>query len=390
VDLGLEPACVVVCPEHAILAGDLDDPKSEVSRVLAKQPVTARKPEQGTAPKLFYVEGNDFAMHPTAPPPPRTFMFSDVRGAEHASPMGSGRPALMLSANAAERMVQVGWNARHDIPWHWPIPAYLVTKATAGGLFLALGSIAVTGPSEPSVPLVCGGGLALTLFAVTIGLLLYDLERPERFVFLFTRPQWRSWVARAAWILSAFGALGGAWWGMEVLAWLGALDADRLGPLRIALALPVLPLALMAGIYTAFLFAQAEGRDFWQSQVTPVHMALQTVYLGAIAGLAVGGDEALRPVAAVALVGSLATLLLGEFGTTRANEIASRAQADIQWGAWRAHFWAGGVLLGHAVPLALLFPARMPLDWLALGAAAAGLFAYAYAFIMAPQHIPNS
>src|SRR5262245_61996674 len=26
VDVGLEPACVVVCPEHAIIAGDLDDP----------------------------------------------------------------------------------------------------------------------------------------------------------------------------------------------------------------------------------------------------------------------------------------------------------------------------------------------------------------------------
>ena len=57
IDIGLEPACVVVCPEHAIVAGDMDDPASEISKVLAKQNVTVRKPEQGTAPKLFYIEG---------------------------------------------------------------------------------------------------------------------------------------------------------------------------------------------------------------------------------------------------------------------------------------------------------------------------------------------
>src|SRR5690606_32178947 len=51
VEVGMEPACVVVCPEHAILAGDLDDPHSEIARAIAMQRVTVRKPEQNTQPK---------------------------------------------------------------------------------------------------------------------------------------------------------------------------------------------------------------------------------------------------------------------------------------------------------------------------------------------------
>src|SRR5262249_61688661 len=55
VDVGLEPACVIVCPVHAIVAGDMDDPRSELSPLLATQTVAVRKPEQGPAPKPFYV-----------------------------------------------------------------------------------------------------------------------------------------------------------------------------------------------------------------------------------------------------------------------------------------------------------------------------------------------
>ena len=43
-DIGLEPACVVVCPEHAIIAGDMDDPRTEISQILATEKVTVRKP----------------------------------------------------------------------------------------------------------------------------------------------------------------------------------------------------------------------------------------------------------------------------------------------------------------------------------------------------------
>jgi Fe-S-cluster-containing dehydrogenase component len=61
VDAGLAPACEIVCPTQAIISGDLDDPESAVSKIVAREPVQVRKPDQGTKPKVFYV-GADAAL----------------------------------------------------------------------------------------------------------------------------------------------------------------------------------------------------------------------------------------------------------------------------------------------------------------------------------------
>ena len=71
IEIGLEPACVVVCPEQAIIAGDLDDPDSEISQMVASQEVSVRKPEQGTSPKVFYIDANEVTLTPTASSGPR-------------------------------------------------------------------------------------------------------------------------------------------------------------------------------------------------------------------------------------------------------------------------------------------------------------------------------
>jgi hypothetical protein len=39
--------------EHAIISGDMDNPLTEIARLLAREQVTARKVEKGTRPKLF-------------------------------------------------------------------------------------------------------------------------------------------------------------------------------------------------------------------------------------------------------------------------------------------------------------------------------------------------
>ncbi len=413
VEMGVEPACVVVCPEHAIIAGDLDDPNSEISAVLAKNNVTVRKPEQGTSPKVFYIEGHDIAMHPTATErEPASFMWADVIDLHPGEPprpkakivappsagptrvpqeqgLNAGGP-IQVAGSMAGHMVQVAYNAQHKIPWHWEIPAYIVTKHIAGGTFMLLGVAALTGalPFSPGM-VVFGGGFAMLMSLVTLFLLIADLDRPDRFFYLLVRPQWRSWIARAAWILSTFSLVSGAWWALETAAWLGWMGEPGLWrPLLGALSIP---LGLAATTYTAFLFAQAEGRDLWQATHVPFQMTVHAVLFGA-ATLAIAGPAApvMRWIFVLSLMLSLVVTLLGDLTIPQASELARRAAVDMTRGRYAREYWVGGIGLGHVVALLFGLLGGGVGALLALAASGFGLYAYNLAFVMAPQEQPNS
>jgi len=434
VEVGLEPACVVVCPEHAIIAGDMDNPNTEISRMLAVHDVTVRKPEQGTAPKLFYIDGNDFVLHPTATErAPETFLWADViplharppkqsvtaapppttqrakSGVAIRPPQRQGDPwrgpIQIGGGRMAEQMVQVSYNAQHKAPWHWPVPAYLVTKGIGAGLFMVLAlAFGLALVSFDSLTALAAGFVALLFTGATTALLVYDLDRPERFLSILYRPQWRSWLTRGAFLLIGFSAVAGLWWLLEAAAQFGFVDAALAASVRPLFLWGGLALAVGVAIYTAFLFGQAEGRDLWQSPLLPFHLVVQALAAGS--GVLLVMDLLLPLPAALthftlllfagALLVDLFVTLAGEFSMPHASELAARAAHEISHGRYRRHFWQGSILLGHIAPLAFvaigfLVPVLLPLAGAVAGlCAVAGLYFYEYAFVMAPQELPNS
>lgn len=436
-DLGLEPACVLVCPTQSIVAGDLDDPTSKISQLVAREPVSVRKPEQGTAPKLFYIDADEVTLTPTAPHTRTSHFWSDLatdqaralatRGTTmradaapatnghrtasgavlrdpQAQGLGVAAGPITVGGRIAEQMVQTAYNAQHKVPWHWQVPAYLVTKAIGSGAAMAVTVAVLLGMLAQNTAFVSIAlFVALLFIGITTVLLVADLTHPGKFVTILTRPQWKSWLTRGSFILIGFSVVAGVWFLLEAATGLGLLSPGTADMVRWPLALVTFPLALASAVYTAFLFAQAEGRDLWQSPLLPFHLAVQAIVVGAGALLLVGLGVALPPGATTLLLWlfgaglalDLFVTLAGEFGIPHASEIAALAAHEISHGRYRGWFWGGSILLGHLAPLALLGVGVVVggLGWLAALAALAaiaGLYAFEHAFVMAPQEIPNS
>ena len=55
VDREVTPACVITCPAKAMTFGDLDDPNSEIRRLIVRHGGFALRPEAGTTPSIYYL-----------------------------------------------------------------------------------------------------------------------------------------------------------------------------------------------------------------------------------------------------------------------------------------------------------------------------------------------
>lgn len=385
-DLGLEPACVVVCPEHAIIAGDLDDPGSEISKLVSREQVRVRKPEQGTLPKLFYIDAEEGAIVPTAAIHDQAYMWASQNPTLHG-----GGAIHITEGSMAQTMVRATYDVSHARPWGWQVPSYLVTKSIGAGMFMVPGLALAMGwlTANRTLTLVFSL-LALVFMGMTTGLLVWDLGRPERFVRVALRPQLRSWLARGAYFLMGFSLVGGLFWLAELLGIAGVPEI---------LLWPGLILAGLSAIYTAFLFGQCEGRDLWQTPLLPPHLLAQAVMAGgaglALIPAALGGSAQSLGVASLALAAGLGLhliMILGEFAMPHTTDNARHAAHLITHGPFRALFWGVAVILGGLLPVSLLIFGWGSATLLSLASILAllGLLAFEWCFVMAGQSVPNS
>ena len=412
-DRGLLPACVIVCPTEAIIAGDLEDPTSEIARTIAREPVQVRRPDQGTRPPVFYVGADETAITPGLAAQPESYMWSQrgpadvdlepkgwllemaksAAGSAKGSTSGSARPDYYPPAHASTTNAVTVYDVGHPKPWGRKVSSYLWTKSIGGGALAVAGPLLALGVVGST--LTIGASVLAWLFTLlTAILLVWDLKRPDRFWRVALTPNLRSWLTWGAYILMAYGALSGIWF----LAGLLGLD----GVIGV-LVWPGVLLGLAAAGYSAFLFGQAEGRDFWQSPLL-LWQLLAAAALAGAAGLALvavtldgGNAPLLSLLSGILLAGVLAMagVVLAELYTPHANKDVATAAALITRGPFAGRFWLGYGLAGAALPAVILlgiFGAGLPLWSSALAAivALAGLWLYEDVWIRAGQSVAMS
>ncbi len=191
IDPEATPACVAACIADALHFGDADDPKSNVSKLLAENCHFRMHEELATGPGFYYLW--DKAGRGDAP----------AGGAEMiADPVGmaSVAPAMQQS-------------------WDWRAAANFIFGGAGSGLLVCAAPGAMFGVAA-ALPILAG----LVLIALGLTCVWLEIGRPWRFINVYFHAR-RSWMTREAMVaVPAFGlGLAAVLTGSAILTWATAL-----------------------------------------------------------------------------------------------------------------------------------------------------------------------
>ena len=170
IDPRATPACVNACIADALHFGDLDDPDSNVSRLLREQKSFRMHAELGTEPGFHYLYGK----------------ANDRR-------TGAGAPAPDMPLAAGELRTR-GVEPALQQHWDWKASANFICGGIGSGLFVFAAMIGLRHPQV--LPL---GWLALAIMALGLPMLMLKIGKPLRAIYVLRQPR-RSWMTREAWI----------------------------------------------------------------------------------------------------------------------------------------------------------------------------------------------
>jgi phenylacetyl-CoA:acceptor oxidoreductase subunit 1 len=315
VDPRATPACVNACIADALVFGDLDNPRSNVARLLREQKHFRMHEELGTEPGFYYVYG---------------------KAADGEDAPATSTPPFSQAGRIRTR----GIEPEHQRHWDWKAAGNFLCGGAGTGLFAFAAVAGLT-----NAPVLAPGLLALAMVAFGLFLLIFKIGRPFRFIHVLRHPQ-RSWMTREAWVAAAFFpvALAALWF------------ENRAG----------LVVAAILGLI--FLFCQA--MMFYAAKGIPAWRARAIVPLIAATGLSEGGGLFLcmsailpslggfaEPVAAVlAVFAALRALAWRAYLAELRSEGAPTRTLDVL-GGFRPWFFGLGLVgpvllitLGFAVP----------------------------------------
>ena len=150
--------------------GDLDDPNSNVSRLLQEQKSFRMHAELGTEPGFHYLYGKANDAQPDA-----------------------AAPAAITALTAGELRTR-GVEPALQQHWDWKASANFICGGMGSGLFIFTTAIGLRHPQL--LPL---GWLALAIMALGLATLMLKIGKPLRALYVLRQPR-RSWMTREAWI----------------------------------------------------------------------------------------------------------------------------------------------------------------------------------------------
>jgi Fe-S-cluster-containing dehydrogenase component/formate-dependent nitrite reductase membrane component NrfD len=383
VENALLPSCVSVCPTECRIFGDLDDPASAVAKIVQRNAFAVRKPEKGTGPKVFYLGAEESVIRPEASVRPLYYKEGQV----HLRPIGAPMPDPENTGAA-----RVDYDVPHGKPWGIDMVLYLLFKAIATGAILVAAVLWLFG-YEGTLLSIAAPALSIVFITLTAVVLVVDLERPERFYYILTRSNWRSWMVWGAYVLAAHGALSAVW---LAAGWFGMNGVIG------ALTIPALAVGTLATSYTGFLFAQGLGRDLWQGPAAAIDLIVQSAIAGAaallVSAVLMGDAGSAVPILGRVLTAGIAAhlvILLFEHvlssSPTRHHELAVQT---ITRGAYARLFWGAAIAGGGLLPAVMLLTLGVTFSAALTCAVAllalAGGATWEYIWVEAGQSVPLS
>ena len=263
--------------------------------------------------------------------------------------------------------------------WGWEVPAYVWTKAIATGTFLMMAVWHFFNGGLESSSEMAGLITTLVFMGLTGGLLVKDIDRPDRFLYVLLRPQWKSWLVRGAYIITSFGGFVS----LKLLDNYLQLGLDWLW-------IPGLVLAGLGAVYTAFLFNQARARDLWQTPIqSAIHMLVHAIMAGSVVMMIIA-PESSQWMANILLWGIVANVVImaKEILLPHDTPDTKKAIHLMTKGYYSKYFWVG-IVMGSLIPIVVL-NAFSSMSLIAGGLALVGIYLTEFVRIRVPQMIPLS